>query len=72
MDVFTAGGQLTGIEYEPIRNTPTLESMKLPIKVSVTRGVFVPKDTPGDAFEADMRDVLKSFQEIYDKYIKAG
>ncbi len=107
MDVLTAGGPLTGIEYEPIRNTPTLESMKLPIKVSVTRGVFVPKDTPddvvaqlatwieeatkdpefvafgkkfgfppvftpGDAFEADMREGLKSFQEIYDKYIKAG
>ena len=107
MNVLTAGGSLENIEYEPVRNTPTLESLDLPIKVTVTRGVFVPKETPdeiaaqlagwieqatkdpefiefgkkfgypplftpGDVFEKNMRDGMKSFQEIYNKYIKAS
>ncbi|MGD9868068.1 MAG: tripartite tricarboxylate transporter substrate binding protein [Hyphomicrobiales bacterium] len=107
INVLATGGPLSDIQYEPIRNTPTLESLKMPIKVAVTRGVFVPKDTPdeivaqlaawikaatedpefiefgkkfgfppvfipGPEFEKSMRDDVKSFKEIYDKYIKAG
>lgn len=107
VNVLTAGGPLDVIEYEPIRDTPSLESMDLPIRVSVHRGVFVPKDTPdaiaeeiaglvkkavtdeefvefgkkfgfpptwmsGEQFEETMRQDAKSFQEIYNNYIKAG
>ena len=59
IDVLTAGGSLERITYEPLRGTPTLASMGYPIKVSVVRGVFVPKDTP-DAVVQELAGWVKA------------
>lgn len=48
IDILATGGSLDRIEYEPLRDVPTLESMGTPIRVSAVRGVFVPKDTPDE------------------------
>lgn len=48
IDILTAGGSLERIEFEPLRDVPTLESLGKPIRVSAVRGVFVPKDTPDE------------------------
>lgn len=48
INVLTAGGALTNIEYPEIRNVPTLESLGLPVKVAAIRGIFVPVTTPDD------------------------
>ncbi|MBV15902.1 MAG: hypothetical protein CMO05_00295, partial [Thalassospira sp.] len=46
IDVLTTGSSLQNIEYPPLKDLPTLESMGKPISVSAVRGIFVPKDTP--------------------------
>lgn len=46
VDVLATGAPLDRIEYAPVRKTPTLTSMNMPISVAAVRGMFVPRDTP--------------------------
>lgn len=46
MKVLVSGGPLTGISYEPVRQTKTLKDYGIPVEVGITRGIFVSKNTP--------------------------
>ena len=67
MDAIKEGGikvlataqPLGGISYEPVRDTPLLETFDIPVNVGVTRGVFLPKDTP-DAVVAKFSEMLEA------------
>ncbi|WP_373086588.1 Bug family tripartite tricarboxylate transporter substrate binding protein [Sneathiella sp.] len=59
INVLTAGGELTNIEYPEIRNVPTLESLGIPVKVAAIRGIFVPVTTP-DEVVAELAGWLES------------
>ena len=46
VEVLATGAPLDKIEFAPVRKTPTLTSMNMPISIAAVRGVFVPKATP--------------------------
>ena len=46
--VIGTGMSLEKITYPPVRGTKTLKDIGIPIEVGITRGIFVPKDTPSD------------------------
>ena len=43
IDVLGTGMSLDKITYAPIRNTPTLKEINIPIEIGITRGVYAPK-----------------------------
>lgn len=53
-----AGGSLEALTYEPLRDKPTLRDVGIPVDVGVTRGVFVPKETP-DEIVARLESILE-------------
>ncbi|MEM1048147.1 MAG: tripartite tricarboxylate transporter substrate binding protein [Pseudomonadota bacterium] len=73
VNVLAAGGSLEGINYEPVRGTKTIDAYNTPVKIGVTRGLFVPKDTPADVIadaaalleKAAMSDDFKAFGEKF-------
>lgn len=104
INVIGTGQPLTKITYEPVRNTPTLKDLGIPLSIGITRGFFLPKNTPkeivakftemakkaaesesfeafgkkfgfeptwipGPEFEKEMRENLKTYQQIKKNYI---
>lgn len=57
--VLGAGGSLEAITYPPVRDKPTLRDLNIPVDIGVTRGVFVPKETP-DAIVAKLEKILET------------
>jgi tripartite-type tricarboxylate transporter receptor subunit TctC len=43
IDVLGTGMPLDKITYAPVRNTPTLNDINVPIEIGITRGVYAPK-----------------------------
>jgi tripartite-type tricarboxylate transporter receptor subunit TctC len=43
IDVLGTGMPLDKITYAPVRNTPTLKDINVPIEIGITRGVYAPK-----------------------------
>jgi len=43
--VLGAGGSLSNITHEPVRNTKTLDQYNTPVEIGTVRGLFVPKST---------------------------
>ena len=43
IDVLGTGMPLDKITYAPVRNTPTLKDINVPIEIVITRGVYAPK-----------------------------
>jgi tripartite-type tricarboxylate transporter receptor subunit TctC len=43
INVLGTGMSLDKITYAPIRNTPTLKDINIPIEIGITRGVYAPK-----------------------------
>ena len=58
VDVLATGAPLDRIEFAPVRDTPTLTSMDMPISVAAVRGVFVPQATP-DAVVDELTEWLE-------------
>ena len=52
INVIGTGGPLTNISYEPVRDVPTMTDIGVPVTMGITRGVFVPKDTPQEVVDA--------------------
>lgn len=46
IDVLATGGDLGGIAYPPVHGTKLVSEFNTPVEVGVTRGLFLPKDTP--------------------------
>lgn len=46
--VIGSGKPLTLITHKPLRSTETLRDVGIPISIGITRGIFVPKSTPGN------------------------
>lgn len=57
--VLAAAQPLGGISYEPLRDTPLLKDAGIPVNVGVTRGIFLPKDTP-DEVVAKFSEMLEA------------
>jgi tripartite-type tricarboxylate transporter receptor subunit TctC len=47
INVIGTGRSLEKITYEPLRSVETLKDIGIPISIGITRGIYVPKDTPG-------------------------
>lgn len=52
VNVLATGMPLDGIAYEPLRDTPTLEDVGIPVEIGVTRGLFAPSGTPEERIDA--------------------
>lgn len=46
INVIGTGEPLDRLTYEPARDTPTLRDIGIPVSMGITRGIYVPKDTP--------------------------
>lgn len=71
--VLATGGDLSGIEYAPIRGTKQISAWNTPAQIGVVRGVFAPKDTPPEVLakaEAALEKAAKSpsFAEFSKKF----
>ena len=62
INVLATGQPLTKITYQPLRQTPTLKDMGIPLSIGITRGIFVPKDTPQDIVEK-LTEIVKKAAE---------
>ncbi|RJQ62302.1 MAG: tripartite tricarboxylate transporter substrate binding protein [Desulfobacteraceae bacterium] len=58
IEVLGSGMPLDKINYEPLRNTKTLKDIGIPVEIGITRGIFVPKETP-----KEVRDRLSAIVE---------
>lgn len=63
IDVLATGGDLSGISYEPVRGTKSVAEFNTPVEVGVTRGLFLPKDTPPE--------VLSKVEAVVEKAAKS-
>ena len=61
--VLGTGMALDKITYAPVRNTPTLKDIDIPIEIGITRGIYVPKGTP--------KAVVTKLYEIVEKAAKS-
>lgn len=73
IDVLGAGGPLSSLTWEPAQDKPTLKDVGIDVEVGVTRGVFVPQDTPDDVvakLESILGEAAKSehFAEFGQKF----
>lgn len=50
-NVLVAGGSLKSIKYEPLQSTKVLADYGIDQEISMIRGVYMPKATPGDVVE---------------------
>ena len=60
INVIGTGESLEKLTYEPVRRTKTLEEIGIPLTIGITRGIYVPKDTPQDVVEALSKMVRKA------------
>ncbi len=51
INVIGTGQSLEKITYEPLRSVATLNDIGIPISIGITRGIYVPKDTPQDVVD---------------------
>lgn len=51
INVIGTGQPLDKLTYEPLHDTPTLKDVGIPVSIGITRGIFVPKDTPKEVVE---------------------
>lgn len=71
--VLGTGESLSNITHEPFQSIATLEDIGVPIQIGITRGLYVPTDTPDDvvarlrelAEEAARSDGFKEFGENF-------
>jgi len=59
INVLAAGAYLDKISYPAVRNEKTLKQYGIPLRVSVTRGIYVKKGTP-KAVVAKLRKIVKA------------
>lgn len=73
INVIGTGEPLDKITYEPVRDTPTLEDIGIPVAMGITRGIYVPKDTPEDVVDK-LTEIVRtaaeseSFREFGEKF----
>lgn len=73
INVLATGGDLSGINYEPIRKTKHIKEWNTPVEIGVIRGLWVPKATPAAVVakaEAALEKAAKSpeFASFGDKF----
>ncbi|MEZ5650089.1 MAG: tripartite tricarboxylate transporter substrate binding protein [Burkholderiaceae bacterium] len=73
VDVLATGGDLSGINYPPVRSTKHIKEWNTPTDIGVIRGLFVPKSTPPEILaqaEAALEKAAKSeeFATFADKF----
>lgn len=62
IEVIGTGAPLDNLVYEPARDTQTLKDYDIPLTFRITRGLFVPKETPDDVV-AELRRIAKEAAE---------
>ena len=73
IDVIGTGAPLDNLVYEEARDAPTLKDHDIPLEFKITRGLYVPKDTPQEvvdklrtlAEEAAKSEAFAKFGESY-------
>jgi putative tricarboxylic transport membrane protein len=73
INVLATGGDLSGINYEPVRNVKHIKEWNTPVEIGVIRGLWVPKATPAAIIskaEAALEKAAKSpeFAQFSDKF----
>jgi tripartite-type tricarboxylate transporter receptor subunit TctC len=73
MNVLATGGDLSGINHEPLRSVKHIKEWNTPAEIGVIRGLWVPKDTPAAIIakaEAALEKAAKSpaFAQFSDKF----
>jgi len=56
--VLGTGMPLDKITYAPVRNTPTLKDIGIPVEIGITRGIYVTKATP-ESITAKLSEIVE-------------
>lgn len=57
--VIGTGKPLSNITYKPVRSVKTLKEIGIPVSIGITRGVYMPKNTPAD-IQAKMAEIVQT------------
>ena len=69
INVIGTGDSLKNITYAPVRNTKTLKEIGVDLSMGITRGVYVPKDTPKEIVDALTAIVEKAaYSDLFKKF----